>query len=153
MQQETDIPVATFFHQGKNNNSIGLALNEESHGTQKLFAYAGPVLDVLREGKVLVMDELDTSLHSKMVRFLINLIQNKKFNKNNAQLIFSTHNTSLLDTDIFRRDQIWFIEKDSDQASHLYPLTDFSPRKGEALEKGYLIGRYGALPFFGEFNL
>ena len=152
-RQEADIPSATLFHQGKNNNPIGFDLNEESHGTQRLFAYAGPILDVLRDGKVLVVDELDSSLHPKMVRFLITLIQNPTLNKNNAQLIFTTHNTSLLDIDLFRRDQIWFMEKDQEQASHLYPLTDFSPRKGEALEKGYLLGRYGALPFFGEFNL
>jgi len=152
-KQETDIPSATLFHQGKNNNPVSFDLNEESHGTQRLFAYAGPILDVLRDGKVLVVDELDGSLHPKMVRFLVGLIQNSHLNQNNAQLIFTTHNTSLLDVDLFRRDQIWFMEKDQEQASHLYPLTDFSPRKGEALEKGYLLGRYGALPFFGEFNL
>jgi AAA15 family ATPase/GTPase len=150
---ETDIPAATLFHQGKDNNSFGLDLNEESHGTQRLFAYAGPILDILRNGKILIVDELDASLHPKMVRFLISLIQNADINQNNAQLIFTTHNTSLLDMDLLRRDQIWFMEKDADQASHLYPLTDFSPRKGEALEKGYLMGRYGALPFFSEFNL
>jgi len=151
---ETDMPIATLFHQGKGkNNIVAFNLNDESHGTQKLFAFAGPIIDILRNGKVLVVDELDTSLHSKMVLFLLKLIQNKHLNKNNSQLIFTTHNTSLLDTDLFRRDQIWFIEKDSEQASQLYPLTDFSPRKGEALEKGYLIGRYGALPYFGEFNL
>lgn len=153
-KQEADIPSATLFHQGKTkDHSVGFDLNDESHGTQRLFAYAGPLLDILRIGKVLVVDELDGSLHPKMVRFLVNLIQNTHLNQNNAQLIFTTHNTSLLDTDFFRRDQIWFMEKDNEQASQLYPLTDFSPRKGEALEKGYLVGRYGALPFFGEFNL
>ncbi len=153
-KQEADIPSATLFHQGKGkNNFVGFDLNEESHGTQRIFAYAGPILDVLRDGKILVVDELDGSLHPKMVRFLVSIIQNAHLNKSNAQLIFTTHNTSLLDTDFFRRDQIWFMEKDKEQASHLYPLTDFSPRKGEALEKGYLIGRYGALPYFGEFNL
>jgi len=153
-KQETDIPSATLFHQGKGeNNFIGFDLNEESHGTQKFFAYAGPILDVLRDGKILIVDELDGSMHPKMVRFLVSLIQNPDLNKNNAQLIFTTHNTSLLDTDFLRRDQIWFMEKDKEQASHLYPLTDFSPRKGEAFERGYLMGRYGALPFLGEFNL
>lgn len=151
--QETDIPSATLSHQDKNNNPIEFKLEEESHGTQKFFAYAGPILDVLRHGKILVVDELDSSLHQKMMQFLISLIQNANLNKDHAQLIFTTHNTSLLDSGIFRRDQIWFMEKDQEQASHLYPLTDFSPRKDEALEKGYLLGRYGALPFFGEFNL
>jgi AAA15 family ATPase/GTPase len=151
--QLVDIPIAELFHQGKNNTSIAFQLNDESSGTRRLFAYAGPILDVLSDGKVLVMDELDSSLHVKMVRFLISLIQNPDLNKNNAQLIFTTHNTSLLDIELFRRDQIWFIEKDKDQASNLYPLTDFSPRKEEALEKGYLQGRYGALPIFANLNL
>ena len=152
-RQEKDIPMATLFHKGKNERSVGLNLNEESHGTQRLFAYAGPILDILKDGKILVVDELDGSLHPKMVQFLIKLFQNTSINKNNAQLIFTTHNTSLLDNELFRRDQIWFMEKDNNHASNLYPLTDFSPRKGEALERGYLMGRYGALPFFGEFNL
>ncbi len=153
-KQETDMPTATLFHQGKGkNNFVGFSLEEESHGTQKLFAYAGPILDILRNGKVLIVDELDSSLHPKMVHFLVSLIQNASLNKNNAQLIFATHNTYLLDTDFLRRDQIWFMEKNIEQASRLYPMTDFSPRKGEAIEKGYLIGRFGALPFFGEFNL
>ncbi|HVE43833.1 MAG TPA: ATP-binding protein [Gammaproteobacteria bacterium] len=152
-KQEMEVPSATFFHEDKNKNPISFTFEEESHGTQKLFAYAGPILDVLRNGKILIVDELDSSLHQKMVRFLICLIQNADLNKNGAQLFFTTHNTSLLDMDLFRRDQIWFMERNQEQESHLYPLTDFSPRKGEALEKGYLLGRYGALPFFGEFNL
>ncbi len=135
-RQETEIPSASFFHQNKSKNPVSLTFEEESHGTQKLFAYAGPILDVLQDGKILIVDELDSSLHQKMVRFLISLIQNASLNKNNGQLFFTTHSTSLLDTELFRRDQIWFIEKDQEQASHLYPLTDFSPRKGEALERG-----------------
>ncbi len=103
-------------------------------------------------GRILFIDELDTSLHPLMVRFLIGLIQNPEINKYNAQLIFTTHDTSVLDTDLFRRDQVWFVEKDREQASRLYPLSDFKPRKGEALEKGYLNGRYGALPFIGELR-
>ncbi|OGT38392.1 MAG: hypothetical protein A3F12_07760 [Gammaproteobacteria bacterium RIFCSPHIGHO2_12_FULL_38_14] len=150
--QEVDIPSATFLHQGKD-KAIAFEFKDQSHGTQRLFSYAAPVLDALENGKTLVVDELDSSLHAKMVRFLVNLMHDVELNKNNAQLIFTSHNTSLLDTDLFRRDQIWFIEKDNESASQLYPLTDFSPRKGEALEKGYLIGRYGALPFFGEFKL
>ena len=150
---ETEIPSATLSHRGNNNDQVDFELYEESHGTQRIFAYAGPLLDVLQEGKIFVVDELDCSLHPNMVRFLVNLVQNPELNKNNAQLIFTTHNTSLLDMELFRRDQIWFMEKDQEQSSHLYPLTDFSPRKAEAIEKGYLLGRYGALPFLGEFTL
>ena len=109
-------------------------------------------MDVLAKGRVLFVDELDTSLHPLMVRFLIGLIQNPETNKNNAQLVFTTHDTSVLDTEIFRRDQVWFVEKDQKQASRLYPLSDFSPRRHEALEKGYLQGRYGALPFIGDLR-
>ncbi|HLF67561.1 MAG TPA: ATP-binding protein [Gammaproteobacteria bacterium] len=151
--QTVDIPMAELFHQGKNNIPIGFQLSDESSGARRIFAYAGPMLDVLKDGKVLVIDELDSGLHVKMVRFLINLIQNTDLNKNNAQLIFTTHNTSILDIELLRRDQIWFIEKDTDQASNLYSLTNFSPRKEEALEKGYLQGRYGALPIFSDLNL
>jgi AAA15 family ATPase/GTPase len=74
------------------------------------------------------------------------MFQNPDLNQKGAQLIFTTHDTSLLDGELLRRDQIWFAEKDEDQASHLYPLSDFSPRKGEALERGYLAGRYGGVP-------
>mgnify|MGYP000843943103 FL=1 len=125
---------------------------DESNGTRQLFLYAGSLLDVLEKGRVFFVDELDTSLHPLMVRFLIGLIQNPSINRHNAQLIFTTHDTSVLDTDIFRRDQVWFVEKDTHQASRLYPLSDFSPRKHEALEKGYLQGRYGALPYIGEMR-
>ncbi len=151
---QTEHPVITLFHRSKNNGeNIGFDLfTEESQGTKRLFAYAGPILDVLQYGRILIVDELDNSLHPKMVHFLISLMHNLELNQKNAQLIFSTHDTSLLDTSLFRRDQIWFIEKDQEQASKLYPLTDFSPRKDEALEKGYLMGRYGALPFFGELK-
>jgi AAA15 family ATPase/GTPase len=140
-----------FKHQLKNSdNFVLLPLSEESDGTQKLFAYAAPWLDVLHSGRVLVVDELDNSFHPHLVRFLLSLIHDPKSNTANGQLIFSTHDTSILDPKILRRDQIWFMEKDSDHATQLYPLTDFHPRKKEALEKGYLQGRFGALPYIGE---
>jgi len=124
-------------------------LQDESEGTQRLYALAAPLLEVLRDGRVLVIDELDRSLHTLLVRRLIAMFHDPVLNKSGAQLIFSTHDTSLLDPKLFRRDQVWFTEKDSDQATHLYPLTDFSPRKHEAWERGYLMGRYGAVPYFG----
>lgn len=152
-EKEIDVPIITFIHQGKDDRPVTFGINEESHGTQRLFSYAGFFLEALNNGKILVIDELCSSLHPKMVRFLIKLMHNPKINQDNAQLIFSTHNTSLLDTtELFRRDQIWFIEKNREQSSQLYPLTDFSPRKEEAIEKGYLVGRYGALPFLGDLK-
>jgi AAA15 family ATPase/GTPase len=122
-------------------------LSDESSGTRNLLFMTGPVLDIVRKGLTLVIDELDTSLHTMLVRHLVRLFHDPTINQHGAQLIFTTHDTSLLDaTGLFRRDQIWFVEKDNDQASHLYPLSDFSPRKNEALERGYLMGRYGGLP-------
>lgn len=142
-----------FAHQSRGGKDVPLDMEDESGGTQKLFALAGPWLDVLANGWVLVIDELDTSLHPVLMRNLVEMFHNPAINTRGAQLIFSTHDTSILDARVFRRDQIWFMEKDRDLASHLYPLTDFSPRKGENFERGYLQGRYGALPFVGELRV
>lgn len=140
-----------FEHQiPESTDTILLPLTEESDGTQKLFAYVAPWLDLMNNGRVMVIDELNNSFHPHLVRFLLKMIHSSKFNKENGQLIFSTHDTSILDSDILRRDQIWFMEKNKTKATRLYPLTDFHPRKKEALEKGYLQGRYGALPYIGE---
>lgn len=140
-----------FKHQLANSDDAAFfPLSEESDGTQKLFAYAAPWLDLLCNGLVLIIDELDNSFHPHLVRYLLKLIHNPKKNLANGQLIFSTHDTSILDSKILRRDQIWFMEKNSGRATQLYPLTDFHPRKNEALENGYLQGRFGALPYIGE---
>jgi len=150
MQGKKSIRVAFGHNIAGTEQSTWLPIEEESDGTRKLFAYAGPWLDGLSEGRVFLVDELDTSLHPYMIRFLLKLLHNNETNKNNAQLIFTTHDTSVLDQKIMRRDQIWFIEKDKNNASSLYPLSDFKPRQHEALGKGYLQGRYGALPYIGE---
>jgi uncharacterized protein len=144
---EPQVPV---FEHTTPRGSVKLDLQEESDGTQRLYGLAAPVLDVLREGRVLVVDELDSSLHTLLVRRLVSMFHDPALNRHGAQLVFSTHDTSLLDPTLFRRDQIWFTEKDADQATRLYPLTDFSPRKHEAWERGYLMGRYGAVPLFRE---
>ncbi|MFC3627114.1 ATP/GTP-binding protein [Vogesella amnigena] len=123
-------------------------LMDESNGTRNLLFLTGPVLDILTKGLTLIVDELDTSLHTLLVRELVRLFHRPEVNTGGAQLIFTTHDTSLLDApDLFRRDQIWFVEKDRDQASYLVALSEFSPRKNEALERGYLMGRYGGIPF------
>jgi uncharacterized protein len=150
--QGKEIPDIQFLHKTNAGESVSFRFADESDGTKKLFVFAGPWLDVLAKGHILFIDEMDTSLHPLMVRFLIRFIQNPEINRHNAQLIFTTHDTSVLDAELFRRDQVWFVEKDREQASRLYPLSDFKPRKGEALEKGYLNGRYGALPFIGELR-
>lgn len=148
-QEESEVLVPIFQHSTPN-GSAKFELHEESEGTQRLYGLLAPIVEVLKEGRILVVDELDCSLHTLLVRRLISMFHNSTLNKKGAQLIFSTHGTSLLDHTLFRRDQIWFTEKDNDQATRLYPLSDFSPRKHEALERGYLMGRYGAVPFFSE---
>ncbi len=100
----------------------------------------------------MVVDELDNSFHPHLVRYLLRLVHSTARNTGNGQLIFSTHDTSILDPGVLRRDQVWFVEKDDMQATQLYPLSDFHPRKNEALEKGYLQGRYGALPYIGDIK-
>jgi uncharacterized protein len=124
----------------------------ESDGTRRLFGLSAPVFDALDKGKVLFVDEIDRSLHPLLTRKLVQLFQNPKVNPNGAQLVFNTHDTSLLSAGLLRRDQVWFLEKDQTGASHLYTLLEYSPRKDESLEKGYLQGRYGAVPFFGEYS-
>jgi hypothetical protein len=146
-----EITVPTFEHRARS-GSAEFDFQDESEGTQKLFALAGPLFEILSRGQVLVVDEIDRSLHALLVRQLIGMFQNPDLNKNGAQLIFSTHDTSLLDGELLRRDQIWFAEKDQDQASRLSPLSDFSPRKGEALERGYLAGRYGGVPILRDYR-
>jgi len=135
-------------HKGMDGELVNFDIDDESEGTQKLFSFAIPWMDSLAHGHVLVIDELHDNLHPRLVQFLVELFHNDESNPNNAQLIFTTHETSILNQEVFRRDQIWFCEKDEHQASTLYPLTDFSPRKGrENLELAYLSGRYGALPY------
>jgi AAA15 family ATPase/GTPase len=132
--------------------SVFLSLDEESCGTRRFFALTVPWLHSLMRGYTLVVDEIDSSLHPSLVRALIEMFHNPELNRKGAQLIFNTHDTTQLDQTLFRRDQIWLVEKDDAGASHIYPLLEFRPRKGEALEKGYLQGRYGAIPFIGSLE-
>jgi AAA15 family ATPase/GTPase len=143
---------------GEEDHTIGLPFDSESMGTRSLIALGGPVLQALRLGHTLVVDEVDTSLHPCLVAELVQLFNSPETNPEGAQLIFSSHDTSLLgnlvgDEPVLERDQTWFIEKDHSGASVLYPLTDFSPRKQENLERGYLQGRYGAVPFIRTLEL
>ncbi|RPF70683.1 AAA family ATPase [Aurantiacibacter spongiae] len=120
-------------------------LSRESTGTRALFCLAGPLFDVLENGYCLLVDELNTSLHPLVVKFLIEIFGDEKINKKNAQLLFTSHDVSVLRESVLRRDQVWFIEHDG-TSSLIVPLSDYSPRKKEALEKGYLSGRYGGVP-------
>lgn len=131
-----------------NTSSYTLNMAEESDGTNSYFKLIGIVKEVLDEGTPLVVDELDAHLHPLLTKHLVSLFNSVEFNPNGAQLIFTSHNTNLLDLDVLRRDQIWFTEKDEPTAAtNLFSLQSFSIRKDTKLEKGYLIGRYGAIPF------
>ncbi len=136
-------------------NDVLFDLGEESDGTRRMLSLIGPWIDALKNGRVLVVDEIDTKLHPKLNEFLIKLFHDETQNKKNAQLIITTHNTNLLDIqDIFRRDQIWFTEKNNKTgATDLYSLVEFSPRKDKNIEKGYLAGKYGAIPYIRDSKI
>ena len=132
-------------HKGTNEY---LTLEEESLGTQIIFSLIPFIADTIENNKILIIDELDKSLHPFLVHYIVETFNNTDTNKTNSQLIFNTHDTNLLDLNILRRDQIWFTEKNNETGeSDLYALSDFSVRKSENIEKGYLLGRYGAVPF------
>jgi AAA15 family ATPase/GTPase len=141
-------------HPAKNEDGfVTFRLEDESRGTQRLFSLSSSWMSTLQLGHVLLVDELGSSLHPQLVRQLVDAFHDPTINTNGAQLIFNTHDTNLLDMGIFRRDQIWFTEKDANGVSHLYPLLDFKARNEDALEKRYLQGRYGGVPIFGSANL
>lgn len=150
----TKFSVTTEHTQHEAGEAIKFNLEEdESNGTQRFFAVVGPILDALQNGHVLVIDELDCSMHPKLTRKLIELFQSIEWNSTGAQLIFATHDSSLMQSSLFRRDQIWLTEKRRDGSTDLFSLHDIDsenrPRSSESLEKNYLAGRYGAVPKFG----
>ncbi|MGL5150918.1 MAG: AAA family ATPase [Clostridium sp.] len=147
------ISVSTVHKMNDCEDLVEFDLSDESDGTQKLYGLLGLWVSILENSGTLVVDELDLRLHSKLTRFLVELFHDPAVNKNNAQLIFTTHDTNLLDQDLFRRDQIWFTEKKNDDSTDLYSLDDFNVRKDAAIEKGYLQGKYGAIPYLKADNL
>jgi AAA15 family ATPase/GTPase len=140
----------------KHIENINFSLDDdESFGTKKFFALTGPVLDAIENGYTLVVDELDSKLHPNLVCKVVSLFNSKKLNPKNAQLIFNTHDTNLLSSGLFRKDQIWFTEKDKYGEAKLYSLADFKSdtvRKNEAFEDNYIRGKYGAVPYLGFFD-
>ena len=123
-------------------------MSEESTGIKKMFAILSPLIDIIVNGKVLVCDELEANLHEALVYGLVKLFINERYKEKFAQLIFTTHETGLLTLDLFRRDQIWFTELSRDKrATDLYSLVEIkNVRKEENVEKGYIAGKYGAIP-------
>lgn len=140
-------------HHCSDGSSVHLRLEEESEGTKKLFSISGPLIDSLEDGNVLIIDELHESLHPKIVSFIVDIFNNEKTNPNNAQLIFTTHDTSILNEDVFTPDQVWFCDKNESQETSLYSLSEFKVRKGRSnFEAGYLSGRFGAVPYVSPYG-
>jgi AAA15 family ATPase/GTPase len=139
-------------HLGESGQGIFFPYEDESSGTQRYFDLIGPWLDLVENGQVLFLDELETSLHPLLTRKLIQLVMNPTINKKNAQIIFATHDPLLMDITLLRRDQIWLTEKTWEGDSILYALTEYEkpPGKRESLVRGYLSGRYGGIPYIPE---
>lgn len=156
--QETSLKAIKTFHRKYDAEGKPTSLevfdidSHESEGTKKLFAFAGPILDTLRNGTVLLIDEFDANFHPLITCSIISLFNSNETNPQNAQLIFMTHDTNLLSNKIFRRDQIWFTEKDKQGATHLYSLVEFRVRNDASFESDYIRGKYGAIPFIGDLR-
>ena len=150
-------------HKGENGELKALPFYLESNGTRKMFHLFDFFMDALKNGMVLFVDELDVKLHPLLTRYIINLFHNSDTNKGNGQLIYSTHDTVNLNKETFRRDEIWFAEKDKDGISEIYALSDYileddknagkKVRNDATYNKDYLTGRYGAIPVLEEFNI
>jgi len=148
-EREEDFYNIKFIHKSKGGKLVELSFAEESHGTQKTLSMLGPIFDILETGKVAFIDELEVNLHSNITRFLVRLF-NSKHNKNNAQLIFTTHDTNLLDSELFRRDQIYICTKEPNKHTVVTSFLDFDLRETADFERAYLNGRVGGLPFIDE---
>ncbi len=150
-------------HKGENGELKALTFYLESNGTRKMFHLFDFFMDALKNGMVLFVDELDAKLHPLLTRYIINLFHNSDTNKGNGQLIYSTHDTVNLNKETFRRDEIWFAEKDKDGISEIYALSDYileddknagkKVRNDATYNKDYLTGRYGAIPVLEEFDI
>ena len=150
-------------HRGENGELKALPFYLESNGTRKMFHLFDFFMDALKNGMVLFIDELDAKLHPLLTRYIINIFHNSQTNIGNGQLIYSTHDTVNLNKETFRRDEIWFAEKDKDGISEIYALSDYileddknagkKVRNDATYNKDYLTGRYGAIPVLEEFDI
>ena len=137
-------------HIGKNDTTHKFALEDESDGTVRLLDFVPAFRDITKQKKVYVIDEIERSIHPLLIKELITKFSSDQ--NSNGQLIFTTHESNLLDQDIFRQDEIWFVEKDKSGATDLYSLSDFKVHKTKNLQKGYLSGKFGAIPFLGNLK-
>jgi hypothetical protein len=134
-------------HKGADGKNVYFDLGDESDGTRRLLILLEEVFTSLELGSVLAVDELNASLHTQACEKIISLFSNSNTNTKGAQLIATTHDTNLLISPHVRRDEVWFMEQQTDGSTELFPLTDIRTRKGDNIERGYLQGRYGAVPF------
>jgi len=146
IEEEYDYDIYALHHTS-DGHEIRWSFEEESLGTQRLFSLAYRMVLVLKTGGLLIVDELGTNIHPNIVRNIVSIFQNPKINPKNAQLIFTSHDNTLQRNNLLRRDQIWFTQKRPDKSTDLYPLTDFHVRNDLAIDKAYLDGRFGAVPF------
>ena len=155
--EETQKGTKIYLSHSVNGRSFELDLEDESAGTQKLFSALGPVILALREGRLLVMDELDAKLHPKLLRYVLSLFTSPEINAKGAQLLFTSHDMYTLKSSVFRRDEIWFASVNDQRESELYSLSSIRDenndriRTSAAYDKQYMEGRYGADPYFQVF--
>lgn len=139
--------------EGREINNVAFSFNKnESEGTIKYFSLAYPIIDALDNGKRIVIDELDSKLHPLLVKRIITLFNSAETNPKGAQLLFTAHDTFLLSAELFRRDQVWFTQKDNFGATEVYSLAEYKVRRTSPFEKDYLQGKYGATPIIGEME-
>lgn len=142
----------TTVHCDSNGKNIRFRLTEESEGTQRLFHLVPALYSLKKHPRVLIIDELDRRLHPLLTRLFVQTSLDCRDDDPQGQLLFTTHDTNLLDLDLLRRDEIWFVEKDDAGATHLASLAEWKIRPDLEVEKGYLNGRFGAIPFFGDIS-
>lgn len=133
-------------HHNVDGESVELTLEEESDGTQAIFGMAGPIIDVLENGETLLIDELSNSLHPLALKGLVGIFHDKNQNRKGAQLIFTSHETSIISKGFMHKDQVWFIHRPDRLHTRLTPLSDFNVRELEAFQRAYLGGKFGAIP-------
>ena len=149
MDEDDKHVILELAHRGQDGEEIFLDLDLESAGTRRLLIMLGLVFRALDRGWLVCVDELDASLHTQASEAVLKLFSSRERNIRGAQIIATTHDTNLLKSSVLRRDQVWFTEKDPEGSTQLYPLTEIRTRRGDDIRRGYLQGRYGAIPFAG----
>ena len=149
MDEDDKHVILELAHRGRDGEEIFLDLDLESAGTRRLLIMLGLAYRALDRGWLVCVDELDASLHTQASEAVLKLFCSRESNPKGAQIIATTHDTNLLKSSVLRRDQVWFTEKDPEGSTQLYPLTEIRTRRGDDIRRGYLQGRYGAIPFVG----